>query len=169
MGWPEGVDDACHVGETKTVLGILCNAACSGLYLPLKTPKQVPVRTKGLVMDTPLHKFWETTILEMYRTANPRHMWVWESTQNAILQPWSGMGVLPGVATDYDKLYRRCESHAWKPVVHHAGAPADESTCNVRLGEVCRGVQVIVAAVSGEQGGAWGVANIEGEILWGTQ
>ena len=67
------------------------------------------------------------------------------------------MAALPGVGTDYDKLYSWCKAHAGKPVQ----GPTDEWSCNVGLGEVHRPVPVIVADVRGEHRGVtWGLGAV---------
>ena len=171
VGWPAGVEHAQHEGECRVVLGVMCNAARRALYLPLKTPKTFFIHPKGIAMATPLHKFWENTMMDLYKTANARHQWVRETTQRAIIHPWSGMGTLRGVDTDYDKLYRWCREHQWKPGVHHEGGHTDTWRCNIDLGRVHDGVLVVVGDVSGKQGDTlWGlgavIANTKGEILW---
>ena len=45
VGWLDRVDQDTHEGETKKVLGIVCNSARIILYLPLKPPKHFFVHT----------------------------------------------------------------------------------------------------------------------------
>ena len=80
------------------------------------------------------------------------------------------MGALRGVDTDYDKMYRWCKEHAWKPVIHHEGGHSDTWQCNAALGQV-PGKVLVVGDVSRKPGDrVWGlgavVADIRGEILW---
>ena len=169
--WPDRVEQDTHEGETKTVRGIMCNNARRVLYLPLKTPKQFFVHTKGIAVEPPLHKFWETIMQELYRAANARHAWVRESTKKAILHPWSGNGTLKGVDTDYDKVYRWCKQKGWQPRVHHEGAETDTWECKARQRGEHRSSLVVVADVSGKQEGTtWGlgavVATVQSEVLW---
>ena len=73
VGWLAGVEHRQHQGETKELLGIMCNAARRALYLPLKTPKQFFIHQKGMAMTTPLQKFWEINKTDMHEAANARH------------------------------------------------------------------------------------------------
>ena len=174
VGWPQHVNGRGHAGETKTVLGIMCNTMRRTLYLPLNTPKQFFVHAKGLAVTPPLQAFWENNLMDMYKTANAKHQWVRETTQMAIIRPWGGMGTLREVDTDYDKLYRWCTEHQWKPVIHHEGAQCDTWECHASVKSIPHRVLVVVGDVSGKQGEAiWGLgavaSDLHGTIVWEGQ
>ena len=172
--WAQHLNGRGHAGETKTVLGIMCNTIQGTLYLPLKTPKQFFVHAKGLAVTPPLQAFWENNLMDMYKTANAKHQWVRETTQMAIIRPWGGMGALRGVDTDYDKLYRWCTEHQWKPVIHHEGAQCDTWECHASVKSIPHRVLVVVGDVSGKQGETiWGLgavaSDLHGTIVWEGQ